>query len=68
MLKPGGRFVLGIGGPELMSRAPLFTEHGFRIRPLADVEAALARAELEVRRHERIESGDFVFHLLVSGK
>ncbi|MGW4063745.1 class I SAM-dependent methyltransferase [Amycolatopsis sp. NPDC004747] len=67
VLKPGGRFVLGIGDPELMSRAPLFTEHGFRIRPLADVEAALARAGLQVRRHERLSSGELVFHLLVTG-
>ncbi|MGW3964783.1 class I SAM-dependent methyltransferase [Amycolatopsis sp. NPDC005003] len=67
VLKPGGKFVLGIGDPELMSRAPLFTEHGFRIRPLAEVEAALARAGLEVRGHERLTSGELVFHLLVTG-
>jgi len=66
VLKPGGTFVLGIGDPETMSRSPLFTEHGFRIRPVADVEAALARAGLEVRRHERLEAGQLGFHLLVT--
>ena len=68
VLKPGGRFVLGIGDPEIMSPSPLFTEHGFRIRPVADVEAALAGAGLEVRRRERLGTGQFGFHLLVSGK
>ena len=67
VLKPGGTFVLGIGDPDLMSRAPLFTGHGFRIRPMPDVEAALARAGLEVRRHERLTAGELVFHLLVTG-
>jgi len=56
------------GDPEIMSRAPLFTEHGFRIRPPATLEAALAGAGLEVRRRERLGSGRFGFHLLVSGK
>nr|WP_242547778.1 NNMT/PNMT/TEMT family class I SAM-dependent methyltransferase [Amycolatopsis sp. MtRt-6] len=68
MLKPGGRFVLGIGDPETMSRAPLFTEHGFRIHPVTDVEAALARAGLDVRRHENLGAGQLGFHLLVSRK
>jgi arsenite methyltransferase len=68
VLKPGGTFVLGIGDPETMSRSPLFTENGFRIRPVADVEAALVRAGLDVRRHERLGGGQIGFHLLVSGK
>ncbi|MGW5722883.1 class I SAM-dependent methyltransferase [Amycolatopsis sp. NPDC003865] len=68
VLKPGGTFVLGIGDPETMSRAPLFTEHGFRIRPVADVEAALARAGLDLRRHDRLGVGRVGFHLLVAGK
>ncbi|HET6705132.1 class I SAM-dependent methyltransferase [Amycolatopsis sp.] len=68
VLKPGGRFVLAIGDPETMSHAPLFTEHGFRIRPVADVEAALAHAGLDVRRHENLSAGQLGFHLLVTGK
>jgi ubiquinone/menaquinone biosynthesis C-methylase UbiE len=68
VLKPGATFVLGIGDPATMSGSPLFTEHGFRIRPVADVEAALARAGLEVRRHERLDGGQMGFHLLVTGR
>ncbi|WIV52696.1 class I SAM-dependent methyltransferase [Amycolatopsis nalaikhensis] len=68
VLKPGGTFVLGIGDPETMNRSPLFTEHGFRIRPVADVEAALGRAGLELRRHEKLGAGQIGFHLLVTAK
>ncbi|HKN56080.1 MAG TPA: class I SAM-dependent methyltransferase, partial [Amycolatopsis sp.] len=41
VLAPGGTFALGIGDPEAMARMP-FTAHGFRLRPVAEVEAALA--------------------------
>ncbi|MEV4056355.1 class I SAM-dependent methyltransferase [Amycolatopsis sp. NPDC049688] len=68
VLRPGGRFVLGIGDPEAMNRAEMLTRNGFRIRPLEHVEAALARAGLEVRAHERLAGRGLGFHLLVTGR
>jgi SAM-dependent methyltransferase len=65
VLAPGGRFVLGIGDPAAMAKAP-FTEHGFRLRPVEELEHALATAGLEVRRHDRIGEGLAAFHLLVT--
>jgi arsenite methyltransferase len=66
VLAPGGRFVLGIGDPGTMGRSPLFTEHGFRLRPVTDVEAALTRAGLRLLRHERLGHAEVGFHLLVT--
>ncbi|WP_410571512.1 class I SAM-dependent methyltransferase [Amycolatopsis sp. cmx-4-61] len=68
VLRPGGRFVLGIGDPDAMNRAEMLTRNGFRIRPLDHVEAALVRAGLEVRAHERLAGGGLGFHLLVTGR
>ncbi|UOX89423.1 class I SAM-dependent methyltransferase [Amycolatopsis sp. FBCC-B4732] len=68
VLAPGGRFVLGVGDPDLMGRARMLTDNGFRLRPVAELEAALAAAGLGLLRHERIERGPFRFHLLVTGK
>lgn len=66
VLKPGGRFVLGIGDPELMSRSRMLTDNGFRIRPVAEIESALDAAGLAVRGHERFAHSGLGFHLLVS--
>src|SRR5437764_2328955 len=67
VLAPGGTFALGIGDPEAMARMP-FTAHGFRLRPVAEVEAALAAAGLDLKRHTRLGSGPGPgFHLLVTG-
>ncbi|MEV6447246.1 class I SAM-dependent methyltransferase [Amycolatopsis sp. NPDC051716] len=68
VLRPGGRFVLGIGDPDLMSRAPMLTDNGFRIRPVAELESALDGAGLPLRNHERVAHRGLGFHLLVSGK
>ncbi|MEV6830779.1 class I SAM-dependent methyltransferase [Amycolatopsis sp. NPDC051102] len=68
VLRPGGRFVLGIGDPDLMGRSRMLTDNGFRIRPVAELESVLATAGLSLRRHERFAHGGLGFHLLVSGK
>lgn len=68
VLAPGGRFVLGVGDPDLMGRSPMLAGNGFRIRPIAALEAALTGAGLTVRRHERFAHSGLGFHLLVSGK
>jgi ubiquinone/menaquinone biosynthesis C-methylase UbiE len=66
VLAAGGRFVLGIGDPELMGRSRMLTDNGFRIRPLDDIEAALAGAGLDLREHERFAHSGLGFHLLVT--
>lgn len=68
VLAPGGRFVLGVGDPELMGRARMLTDNGFRIRPIAELEAALTGAGLAVLRHERFAHSGLGFHLLVCRK
>ncbi|MGW4487902.1 class I SAM-dependent methyltransferase [Amycolatopsis sp. NPDC004368] len=67
VLTPGGRFVLGIGDPDVMATFP-FTGHGFRLRPVADVETALGEAQLTLTRHQRIGEGSRAFHLLVTSR
>jgi arsenite methyltransferase len=64
-LRPGGRLVIGLGDPEAMDQMP-FTEHGFRLRPLADLEAAIADAGLEVIDHRRVGEARVPSHLLVA--
>jgi hypothetical protein len=48
-----------------MVRKPV-TAHGFRIRPVAEVEAALTTAALTLVDHRRVGSGADAFHLLVA--
>lgn len=43
VLRPEGRVAIGIGDPEAMRKLPV-TPHGFRLRPVADITAALQRA------------------------
>lgn len=62
VLAPGGRGVIGIADPEWMSRQP-FTKHGFTLRPVADVLAAMERAGLTTVDHP-IGDREPVFHLL----
>lgn len=62
VLAPGGRGVIGIADPEWMSRQP-FTKHGFTLRPVADVLAAMERAGLSTADHA-IGDREPVFHLL----
>jgi ubiquinone/menaquinone biosynthesis C-methylase UbiE len=47
VLRPGGRAVIGIGDPDVMARLP-FTAHGFTIRPVGEISAALRNSGLQV--------------------
>ncbi|WP_410672983.1 class I SAM-dependent methyltransferase [Amycolatopsis sp. cmx-4-68] len=67
VLAPGGRFVLGIGDPELMSRSKMLTDNGFRLRPVGELKTALSTAGLPVTRHEQFGHSGLGFHLLTSG-
>jgi SAM-dependent methyltransferase len=62
VLRPAGRFVLGVGDPDAMRKDPV-TRTGFRIRPVEELTAVLEAAGLPVKEHRRIEHG---FHLLVA--
>jgi arsenite methyltransferase len=50
VLRPGGRAVIGIGDPDVMARLP-FTPHGFAIRPVGEIVAALQDSGLQVEQH-----------------
>jgi len=65
MLSPTGRLVLGLGDPDAMSREPV-TVHGFRLRRVAEVRAALAAVGVTVVDHRRVGDGPDAFHLLVA--
>jgi len=65
VLSPTGRVVLGIGDPDTMTAMPV-TAHGFRIRPVDEVLAALTTAGLTLTNHRRVGSDDAAFHLLVA--
>lgn len=64
VLRPGGRFVIAMGDPEVMAKLP-FTAHGFRLRPISEVIEALESRGLVVE-HRRIGSGSRLAHLLVA--
>jgi arsenite methyltransferase len=64
VLRPGGRAVVGIGDPETMGRMP-FTEYGFRLRPAAEIAAALGNSGLQVEQR-RIEEKPMPRYLFVS--
>ncbi|MGH3520487.1 MAG: class I SAM-dependent methyltransferase [Haloechinothrix sp.] len=65
VLKPGGRFVIGIRDPEAMATMPV-TGHGFRIRPVAEVIDLLAAHQLRLLEHRRVGSGLRAAHLLIT--
>ena len=60
-----GRAVIGIGDPDAMGKLS-FTSHGFRLRPVVDLEAALRRAGLTLSEHIEIGEGRIPAHLLVA--
>jgi SAM-dependent methyltransferase len=60
-----GRAVIGIGDPDAMGKLS-FTAHGFRLRPVADIEAALDRVGLKLSDHVRLDEGRVPAHLLVA--
>ena len=63
VLRPGGRAVIGIGDPDVMARLP-FTKHGFTIRPVAEIAAALRNSGLDVEQR-RIEDKPIPRYLLI---
>jgi SAM-dependent methyltransferase len=63
VLRPGGRAVVGIGDPDVMARLP-FVKHGFTIRPVAEIAAALAESGLQVEER-RIEDKPIPRYLLI---
>lgn len=65
VLKPGGRFALGIADPDVMARMP-FTKHGFRLRPVADLTSALSAAGFGSVEDRRVEGDDRAPHVLVA--
>ncbi|MCU1640074.1 MAG: S-adenosyl-L-methionine-dependent methyltransferase [Nocardia sp.] len=64
VLRPQGKVVIGIGDPAGMARMP-FTQYGFRIRPVADVIAALEAAGLVVE-DRLIDHKPIPGHLLIA--
>jgi SAM-dependent methyltransferase len=65
VLRPGGRVVIGIGDPDAMAEMP-FTEHGFRLRSIPELEASILAADLELVDHRRVEGGRAPAHLLTA--
>jgi arsenite methyltransferase len=65
VLRPGGRAVVGIGDPDTMARLP-FTSHGFTLRPVTDVTAALHNSGLETVEQRRVDDVAIPCHLLVA--
>jgi arsenite methyltransferase len=63
VLRPGGRTVVGIGDPEVMSNLP-FTEYGFTLRPITEIAAALTNSGLRVE-HCRIDEKPMPRYLFV---
>jgi arsenite methyltransferase len=64
VLRPGGRVVIGIGDPDEMARFPV-TAHGFHLRPVAELVAAMAAAGLADASDRPSTSGKARGHLLV---
>jgi arsenite methyltransferase len=63
VLRPGGRAVIGIGDPDVMAKLP-FTPHGFTIRPIGEIAAALQNSGLQVGQH-RIDDKPIPRHLFI---
>ncbi len=64
VLRPKGRLVIGIGDPEAMAKMP-FTSHGFTLRPVSDVLAALRNSGFTVE-DKPLRNGAVPFHLLLA--
>ena len=63
VLRPGGRAVIGIGDPDVMAKLP-FTSHGFTIRSVTEIAAALQHSGLQVEHH-RIEDKPMPRYLII---
>jgi arsenite methyltransferase len=46
-VRAGGRAIIGIGDPEVMGRSPV-TDHGFTLRPVTEIAAALTNSGFQV--------------------
>ncbi|CRK56312.1 methyltransferase [Alloactinosynnema sp. L-07] len=64
VLRPGGRAVIGLMDPAAMAGLPV-VEHGFRVRPVAEVIDTLAGAGLDLVDHREIGRHGGAYHLLV---
>jgi arsenite methyltransferase len=65
VLRVRGRVVIGFGDPEAMRELP-FTAHGFRLRPVEEITAALAAAGLPVLEHRRVGDARIPAHVLIA--
>lgn len=54
VLRPGARVAVGVGDPDAMRALPM-TPYGFRLRPVADIVAALEAAGLAVTVESRTD-------------
>jgi SAM-dependent methyltransferase len=64
VLRTGGRLVVGVSDPDAMARAPV-TAHGFRLRPIDELAAAMTAAGLVDVRAERLPGPPVVRHLVI---
>jgi len=65
VLAPGGKVVIGLADPAAMAAMPVVA-HGFEVRPVDDVLAALTRVRLRLASHERVGTDDDSYHLLLA--
>jgi SAM-dependent methyltransferase len=65
ILTSSGRAVIGIGDPDAMEKMS-FTAHGFRLRPVDEIETALNDVGLTIIEHLRVGDGRIPAHLLVT--
>jgi ubiquinone/menaquinone biosynthesis C-methylase UbiE len=65
VLTGSARLVIGIGDPEAMSELT-FTAHGFRLRPVQEISAALGAAGLTVVDHRRVDDSRVPGHILIA--
>jgi arsenite methyltransferase len=63
VLRPGARAVIGIGDPDVMARLP-FARHGFTIRPVGEIVAALQNSGLKLEQR-RIDEKPMPRYVLV---
>jgi arsenite methyltransferase len=65
VLRRGGRLVVCLGDPEEMAEVPV-TAHGFLLRPVPEVQAALAAAGLSLDEHRQAGQHPTTFHVLTA--
>jgi ubiquinone/menaquinone biosynthesis C-methylase UbiE len=65
VLRPGGRLVVCLGDPVEMAELPV-TEHGFLLRPVAEVWSALTAAGLTLDGNRRAGQPPFSFYVLTA--